>query len=224
MSWENSSAITPIKRDFLKSFFSREKRFFLTGGSALGLFYLQHRFSYDLDLFSSEHVDWIEFDGVMRLCAGEIDASLELLRDAPTFRRYRLLRADQTEIIDIVMDISPQIDPEKPWIEGVQVDSLHEIMLNKITTLISRCEIKDIVDLYFLEKEGLQVETYFEEAQLKDGGLDPAMISLLLDSVTISERPEYMIKPLSIDDLQAFIDSLKRKMALLSYPKTPDEK
>ncbi len=85
MNWENSKAITPLKRDFLKSFFSREKRFFLTGGSALGLFYLEHRFSYDLDLFSNEHVDWIEIDGVMRLCSQEVGASLQLLRDAPTF-------------------------------------------------------------------------------------------------------------------------------------------
>ena len=161
MSWENSSAITPLKRDFLKTFLSLEKRFFLTGGSALGLFYLQHRFSYDLDLFSTENFEWID---------------------------------------------------------KVQVDTLHEIMLNKITTLISRCELKDIVDLYFLEKKGMRVETYFEEAQQKDGGLDPSMISLLLGSVAIVELPDYMIKPLTVEDLRAFVDDLKRRMALLAYP------
>jgi hypothetical protein len=218
MRWENSKASTPLKRDFLKSFFLREKRFFLTGGSALGLFYLQHRFSYDLDLFSSAHVDWLELDGVMRVCAREIGADLGLLRDAPTFRRYRLARAGQNEIVDIVVDVSPQIDPEKPWIDDVQVDTIHEIMLNKITTLISRCELKDIVDLYFLEREGLRVERYFEEAQQKDGGLDPAMVSLLLDAVHVTELPDYMIKPLTIGDLCAFVDDLKRRMALMAYP------
>ncbi len=218
MSWENSKAITPLKRDFLKSFFSREKRFFLTGGSALGLFYLEHRYSYDLDLFSGEHVDWIELDGVVRLCAKEIDANLELLRDAPTFRRYGLSRSDHTEIVDIVVDVSPQSDPEKLWIEGVQVDTLHEIMLNKITTLISRCELKDIVDLYFLQKRGFQVEACFEEAQQKDGGLDPAVVSLLLNSVTVVELPDYMIKPLTIEELRAFVEDLKRRMALMAYP------
>ena len=176
MSWEKSKAITPLKRDFLHAFFSLEKRFFLTGGSALGLFYLEHRFSYDLDLFSTERVDWREIDGVMKLCAREINAKLELLQDSPTFRRYHLKREAHTELIDIVVDISPQVDSEKCWIEGIQVDTLHEIMLNKITTLISRCEIKDLVDLYFLEQEGFLIETYFEEAQQKDGGLDPAMI------------------------------------------------
>jgi predicted nucleotidyltransferase component of viral defense system len=221
MSWENSSASTPLKRDFLKSFFVHEKRFFLTGGSALGLFYLQHRFSYDLDLFSKENVEWLEVDGVIHLCAKEIGADLDLLRDTPTFRRYRVCRDGLTEIIDIVFDLSPQVDTEKAWIEDIQVDTLHEIMLNKIATLISRCELKDVVDLYFMEQEGLRVETYFEEAQQKDGGLDPSMISLLLNSLAVPELPSYMIKPLTLEALRAFVDDLKRHMALMAYPDTP---
>jgi len=220
MNWEKSKAITPLKRDFLKSFFALEKRFFLTGGSALGLFYLQHRFSYDLDLFSKEHVAWQELDGVMRLCTSEINAELELIRDSPTFRRYNVTRNDSSEIIDIVVNVESQIDPEKLWIDNIQVDTLHEIMLNKITTLISRCELKDIVDLFFLEKEGLRIETYFEEARQKDGGLDPAMISLLLDSITVSEVPDYLIESLTLEELHSFIHNLQRRMALLAYPET----
>lgn len=53
MNWVESSACTPLKRDFLRTWFAQERRFFLTGGSALGLFYLDHRYSYDLDLFTS---------------------------------------------------------------------------------------------------------------------------------------------------------------------------
>ncbi len=223
MSWENSRAVTPLKRDFLKAFFAYEKRFFLTGGSALGLFYLDHRFSYDLDLFSQDRPDWLELDGMIRLCAEGINATLELKRDAPTFRRYQLVRGDDSEIVDIVLDISPQIDPEKPWIDNIRVDTLHEIVVNKITTLISRTELKDIVDLYFLEKAGYRIDDYFEEARQKDGGLDPAMISLLLDSLQITEVPDYLIKPLALSELCTFIDDLKRSMALMAFPSAPNE-
>jgi hypothetical protein len=223
MSWENSKAATPLKRDFLKAFFAREKRFFLTGGSALGLFYLEHRFSYDVDLFSPERLDWLELDGLMRLCAEEMGVALKLRRDAPTFRRYQLLRGSDSEIVDIVLDVSPQIDPEKPWIGGVRVDTLHEIAINKITTLISRCELKDVVDLYFLEKDGCRIEDIFGEARQKDGGLDPAMVSLLLDSLRINELPDYMIKPLTLQDLRSFVDDLKRRTALMAYPDTPNQ-
>ena len=41
-NWEKSKALTPLKKDFLKEFFLIEDRFFLTGGSALGIFYFDH--------------------------------------------------------------------------------------------------------------------------------------------------------------------------------------
>lgn len=59
MNWEDSNACTPLKRDFLRLWFAEEQRFFLTGGSALALFYLDHRRSYDLDLFTSDEVEGI---------------------------------------------------------------------------------------------------------------------------------------------------------------------
>ena len=57
MNWEESKALTALKRDFLIAFFDRSQAFFLTGGSALGVFYLQHRRSYDLDFFTTEERD-----------------------------------------------------------------------------------------------------------------------------------------------------------------------
>ncbi len=41
--WENSKACTPLKRDLLRAIFKIHTEFFLTGGSALGIFYLEHR-------------------------------------------------------------------------------------------------------------------------------------------------------------------------------------
>jgi len=61
VTWEKSPALTPLKKDFLEAFFACESPFFLTGGPALGIFYLNHRLSYDLDFFSLEEVDWHSF-------------------------------------------------------------------------------------------------------------------------------------------------------------------
>ncbi len=218
MNWEKSKAITPLKRDFLQSFFAKEKRFFLTGGSALGLFYLEHRYSFDLDLFTSEKPDWLEIDGLFHVCRDEIGASSETVRDSPTFRRYRLYRESESEIVDFVLAIDRQIDETKVLFDNVKVDTLHEIFVNKITTLISRCEIKDLVDLYFLEQEGMRIEEHFNEARQKDGGLDPAMISSILKTIHVTELPDYLIKPLSIDAFRSFVETLRKRMALLAYP------
>jgi len=55
---------------------------------------------------------------------------------------------------------------------------------------------------------------------LKDGGLDPSMISFILDSLRITELPGYMIKPLTVADLRDYVIGLKHRMALLSLPKS----
>ena len=63
MNWEKSSALTALKRDFLRGFFARRQAFFLTGGSALGVFYLRHRLSYDMAFFTTDRdVDWHALD------------------------------------------------------------------------------------------------------------------------------------------------------------------
>ena len=75
MNWENSKALTPLKRDFLRAWFAEDDRFFLTGGSALGIFYLDHRQSYDLDLFSTEEVDSLELRNRVQRIARTIGAA-----------------------------------------------------------------------------------------------------------------------------------------------------
>jgi hypothetical protein len=44
---------------------------------------------------------------------------------------------------------------------------------------------------------------------------------MLLNSLAVPELPSYMIKPLTLEALRAFVDDLKRRMALMAYPDTP---
>ena len=104
MTWENSRALTPLKRDFLSSFFHKDQTFYLTGGSALGIFYLEHRLSYDLDFFTDRDVDWHVVHNLTLATAREIAAQCESITASPLFRRYRLRRGEQQEIVDFVVE------------------------------------------------------------------------------------------------------------------------
>ena len=53
MSWENSERLHTAQAGLSARMVRAGETLFLTGGSALGLFYLDHRRSYDLDLFTS---------------------------------------------------------------------------------------------------------------------------------------------------------------------------
>jgi hypothetical protein len=100
--WEKSRASTSLKRDFLNAWFAEDQRFFLTGGSALGIFYLEHRLSYDLDLFATEPFDGMQLRNQMLRLAESIGAACEALQTAPDFHRFKIMRGHEREVIDLV--------------------------------------------------------------------------------------------------------------------------
>jgi len=222
MSWEESRALTPLKREFLKAFFERSQSFFLTGGSALGVFYLQHRMSFDLDFFTTEEkTEWHLLENDLRAISRAISAECSSITTSPAFRRYELKRGIEREILDFVVELVPQIDPEKERFDHLRVDTLREIVVNKICTLIGRCEVKDLVDLYFLNKRGLTVRDHIAEALRKEGGLDPAMISFILARTRIDRVPDYLLEPLELSDLRAFVQDLQHELAAMAFPFPP---
>jgi hypothetical protein len=218
MNWEDSNACTPLKRDFLHAWFAQERRFFLTGGSALGLFYLDHRRSYDLDFFTSDEVEGKEVQNLVHRVANRIGAECRAIQSAPDFHRFRLVRGVEREIIDVVVDRAPQLDPRKAEFGSIRVDTLREIIANKLTTLLSRTELKDVVDLYFLEQAGHDILAAIPDAQTKDGGWDPAVVSMLLDGIDTSELPPWLLRSVTSEELLAFLKRLRLAIAAKALP------
>jgi hypothetical protein len=218
VTWENSKAITPLKREFLKGFFVECRDFYLSGGSALGIFYLEHRLSYDLDLFTGEPINWVNLGNTVGGIARTIGAGLTSITAAPYFHRYVLQRGMEREILDFVVDQTHQIDSTKPEFDGIRVDTMREIGVNKICTLIGRCEMKDVIDLYFLSKRGFSIRDHFEEAKTKEGGLDPAMISLLLVKLREAPLPDYLLVSVDDPDFRTFIEASRLMLAELAFP------
>lgn len=184
----------------------------------MGVFYFGHRFSYDLDLFTVKDIDWHFHERLFISVAEEINAEYESITKAPFFHRYELKRGKDKEVIDFVIEKVAQIDKEKKTFDFVKVDTQLEIGINKICTLLGRTELKDIIDLYFLAKNGFDIKENIEKAKLKDGGVDPAILSYLLSQFKVSKLPDYMIEEVSVGELEAFIADLKKLMAEIAYP------
>src|SRR3989338_10923596 len=98
-----------------------------------------------------------------------------LVKAEHKFLRYKLARSKESVIVDFVREVVPQISEEKNRFEGITVDTLVDITANKICTVISRAEIKDYIDLYFLGRAGYPLENYIQEAQRKDAGVSQAV-------------------------------------------------
>ena len=116
------SKLTALQHEILQAFFRRESRFFLTGGAALAGFHLGHRATHDLDLFTTSPV-LDAGDAALSECAKELGATIENTQTAPTFRRRLIRRGDESVVVDLVLDESPQRIAEKAVVGTIRVDA-----------------------------------------------------------------------------------------------------
>lgn len=190
-----------------------EEHFFLTGGTALSVFYLHHRTSNDLDLFSLQHVNISEIGfWIKAMWPGEIVT----LRESPQLLSC-LIR--ETKIDMVIVPLS--VDEQRPSVifengHQVRIDTIRNIVSNKLCACVSRTEPKDYVDLYAIYKKmpEIEFETVYAMAKKKDAIFDdPPTAAFQLEEgmAFIKETPE-MIPPLmtafDYDDFLAFYEHL----------------
>lgn len=210
------SRLSPLQLDALREFFARERGFFLTGGAALAGFHLGHRATDDLDLFTIDASAFERGRHVLRDLAANLEASLEIRQDTPRFLRAVLQRKNEAIVIDLVHD-QAQTVATKLERNGVRVDPAEEILVNKITTLVSRAEERDLVDVMFLERAGLRVEDALPAALAKDGGCTPANLAWVLSEIAV---PNGVSLPAGVtaDELRRYLHELVARLRRAALP------
>ncbi len=212
----DSSKLNNLQNDFLQAFFARENRFFLSGGAALVGFYFGHRQTHDLDLFTLEN----EIENGFRLVnevAKELNASVESIQTSPDFRRLLLKRKTEAIVIDLVREYVFQISPEKPIINNIRVDSPEEILANKLCALLSRSEIRDLVDVRELENAGFDLENALRVAAKKDSGLTAAQLAWVLNQIKFGDDAE-LPGVVSASELKSYLENLIDRLKKLALP------
>lgn len=208
--------LSALQLDFLHAFFQREHRFFLTGGAALVGFHLGHRETHDLDLFTLDDV-MNEGFAVVTEVAQQLGASLESLQTSPDFRRLLLRRDAEAVVVDLVRDRVAQAVPEKMVVGEIRVDPPEEILANKLCALLSRSEVRDLVDVRALEAIGYRVEEALPPAHQKDRGLTPAQLGWVLQQIEFGDD---LVPPsdVSRQELREYLDDLIARLAAISFP------
>jgi len=180
-----------------------KSNFYFTGGTALSAFYLQHRYSEDMDFFSEKELDnSLVFEFIDKLA-----------------KQYRFTFTSQFKEIVYIFNlafkngVNLKIDfgiyPHKRVgkgiiFEGFNIDSLLDIAINKLVSINQRATVKDFVDLYFLLDmfsiwdlvEGVKVKFRMK--------VEPYILAMDLSEAEKFIYMPRMIKPLTLDKLKKF--------------------
>ncbi len=171
------------------------ERFYLTGGTALAGFYLGHRYSEDLDLFSFEEVDPMGIDVFLKTHKNEFGFDFAQYQQSMNRNLY-FLKFGASEL-KMEFTYFPFTQIEKPMEEGgLRIDSPLDIAVNKLFTIYQRSTARDYIDLYMLcKKEGYTVKDLLPQARIKfDWHMDPLQLgSQFYKSNEVADMPRMII-------------------------------
>lgn len=186
---------------------------YLTGGTALAAFYLNHRKSEDLDFFSEEEISPLAVETFFKKYKSEI--GFKKFEFQKSFNRNLFFLDFDDGSLKTEFTYFPFPPIEKGGKDGeLRIDSLKDIAVNKVFTIAQQVRARDFVDVYFIIKRtGWQLQELVKEACLKfDTRIDLIQLgSQLLKVDDLKDMPRMLI-PLNFKHLQDFF--LKEARAL----------
>jgi len=216
------SILTPRQKLLVRLFSSNpniKKHFYLSGGTALAEHYLHHRFSEDLDFFTEEEVDPMSIQVFIKDIAKK--AGIKKLDFQQSFNRNLVFLHFKDEVIKTEFTYYPFAQLESPKeIDGIYVDSLIDIAVNKTFTIYQKPRSRDFIDLYVIMKQQSWIFSNLrKKATMKfDTHIDPLqMAQQLLEADHLEDFPR-MIVPLKPKEWRDFwkqeADKLKSEALL----------
>ncbi len=210
------SILTPLQKGFLQNFFKTYlgEKFFLGAGTALAAFYLHHRRSEDLDLFTlDQNLNFDEVNAEINKIGRRLNLTLTHHVSTPTFLQFIFETARGEPLkVDIIREIPVHFGDVRNF-DGIIVDSLENIAVAKMLSVYGRFDGKDFVDLYFLIREkGFDFDALLEQVKKKYPGLNELYLAGNIADVKLLPALPEVLKPFEKEALVEFFQDLSRKL------------
>jgi len=210
---EAKGIINKIQKDFL-IFFSKipdQKNFYLTGGTALAEFYLGHRLSYDLDLFTGKPDIVLPFSRDLERRCRDSKFSLKPIRRTNTFVAFDLEKDNKELKVELAYDSPFRFNEPVETVYKINVNNYKDLIVDKLLAFFGRAEPRDAVDLFFiLKKESL--DKIVKLAKRKDPGFDPYWLAVAFEKTSdfpndINRWPAEMLLDVNAEEIKALFNN-----------------
>ena len=193
-------------KKILPVFKNLKKDFYLAGGTGLAL-QLNHRRSYDLDFFSTEHFE-----------PNKVFNQLEKQENLRLFKKLQDKSALFVEINDISVNfLYSKYKLIKKPIEDKYLKVAHfiDIACLKLSALTERIEYRDYVDIYFVLQE-ISLKELIKYFEKKIYDIDPGFVlKCLVAFEDVQEEKLELFKKVSFKKIKDFILNEVRKIVML---------
>jgi hypothetical protein len=170
---EGRGILTAVQRKCLSVFsgLADQVHFYLSGGTALAEYYLGHRLSFDLDLFTSQEGLIPSFSRSIERAFSQAGWGVDVVRRFASHVEMALTWEGDTLRLDLALDSPFKWDACLSSEQGVRVNGYRDLIAEKTLAYYGRSEPRDAVDLFFiLERESLA--DLMDLASRKDRGFD----------------------------------------------------
>ena len=195
---EKNSIFTPIQKRFLAAVIKEPyllKKYYFTGGTVLSEFYLKHRTSEDIDLFSEREVHLPSIAKFIKKAASKLSAP-EIRQDQylGLYTFFFVIPGQEDFKVDFNYYPFPRIEKGKTW-RGLAIDSLLDIAVNKIHTLYMKPRAREYVDIYFIiQNTQYSLKDLIKFAKIKfDWHIEPLQLSRrFLEVISFKDYPKML--------------------------------
>jgi hypothetical protein len=214
---KSKGIITDLQREILIIFseIHDSKMFYLTGGTALAEFYLGHRKSFDLDIFTTEKGLIIPFSYAFEQELKKIFL-VKVVRRYETFVEFEVSAKGDSTKVQLAYDSPFRFENPVDSDIGVKVNDYTDLIVDKLLAFFGRAEPRDAIDLFFI----LKTEDFWkliELAKQKDPGFDLYWLAIALHKIKnfpddLRDWPVEIIKKVDINELKGLLLNLSREI------------
>ena len=193
-------ALYKLQDEVLKVVFTTEHEFYLTGGTCLSRFYVEKRYSDDLDFFTNQSPRYsCAIKNIKKALNENFQLTVEV--ESKDFTRFKI---DDLLQVDFVNDISFRYKEPVVSEEHYLIDTIENILSNKLTAVVGRDNPKDIFDIYLIWKfYEVNWEQILETAHKKAGFTNEELI------IRLKSFPVSLLQDIKIID-NTFLDDFEK--------------